>query len=1484
MWEGLEGRRDWPPSQEQECLATAALNLLKLQLVTVIQHKMEVSSLGLQPGTTLLSSLKRKVVELASNSGVLETVQLSAQALLEAAWMILLPTAEERARALSHLLPSSAESSQPASGRRFMTDLLVSSLMADGGLKTALLAAIKVEVAELEKTGEKEDKVDLDKVGDTLMTEQAQLESESKRAAEVSGSWEERTTAIPLLYLVRQLLRNSSHHSLANINCVAKESIRDLPGVASQGSLERSPSLNLLLKFQRLLIAELYSGNSDNNSGDSELEQRMQGILALLRKYLNLICSHVLEIIPSASNIGKSSQRHYLLVSLVLEQDLIGILLPELVVSLLLLQIENQTIFAKCEIIPSLTCILECLDKFNILAPGFEKEDSDELIWPGFLHVQSQKSNEEVPNIRRADLENHNKDGGLWIVIKGKVYDVEDWRGQAPCGSDTFRDFAFEDATQAFEGIQHSANAQELMSSFFVGNYVVPEYEGVSLADTSTYSSPFMDLERNLALFLGFHCNQLVRSSLVHAEEKVCQQWMKSEFLRGGIEALHTHNPFDDEKGEVSTPLSETDHHSAVLSLGYDSDLSGAKIIHCLMEGNLSNQYLKIFLSLLERLSRQHMMPLQNMMQFPVDHPVEEVGRQLLAVLLKHLALGSVAAEMVQLEIDSPGEQSRLSKPMEDCLRSVQQTKWRLIRIRQEQVKSYKEVCAPVIERCRFLLLEVRPAESDQVNALDSLPLLFKESKFKQTVISVIRQRREKIKMPTSDMLNVSLRSQDGGFAEAEDECFKLKDIVNEELQGSMASDAVAMLSSSCEPSQCYDNEMRRSFRGSGEGLCNSREKLLGSKDDLSSSREGLSLKSVKVNLPGEMYSSASQNIPEDPNVGNVSSDHVESEDEKEEVDDEAKDEDSKKHDTEEHHIKQNEDELSDYNVDKMDEKDEEEKEIDAKTDDDINEDKLQSPLSTPSPELPKRLVRPNSLVETPKHSASEVNKTSVTKLVSQIVEFICDNNKMINLDLLRKCMCLQVERYKIRMKGVKEMTELLRQSSLVPSVKYCLLNGWQGIVHSRGPGQSCVPQCLDMLDMLPSYDKAQLTLATSKILDWSLEELRRLVVSAESQIKGKIPRGARMKESLNHRDQNGVGSLASSRFLLSLLGMLTFPYSAQELNLVMNSQAVALIQTLLRLIGPDVTSYHHNFNNFQQNNKNQSIYAIFEDMMGKGKGGQNPMNGPDMAKMMKIGTRVVRGPDWKWGDQDGNGEGRVIGELGDDGWIRVQWDNASTNSYRMGKEGKYDLKLAETPQLTDSDSETDSETGEECLVVGETSSHQAASHPARLIKVACYQLMRSLTLGCAVHADNMQLSAVNKVTSILRQVVQLGCQSINVSAPEHLLLAKDQHKGWASLGLIRAASRQPQFCVSMCSQAWLSLLFSVVEDTDSGLDCSLPTQVMALRLMTSILPHCPDHVLTRCSLLDRLFSLLGHTALMCRTDGSHYGDQVISELSTVQK
>lgn len=32
----------------------------------------------------------------------------------------------------------------------------------------------------------------------------------------------------------------------------------------------------------------------------------------------------------------------------------------------------------------------------------------------------------------------------------------------------------------------------------------------------------------------------------------------------------------------------------------------------------------------------------------------------------------------------------------------------------------------------------------------------------------------------------------------------------------------------------------------------------------------------------------------------------------------------------------------------------------------------------------------------------------------------------------------------------------------------------------------------------------------------------------------------------------------------------------------------------------------------------------------------QLPLSGPELAAMMKIGTLVVRGVDWKWGDQVG--------------------------------------------------------------------------------------------------------------------------------------------------------------------------------------------------------------------------------------------------------
>ncbi len=62
---------------------------------------------------------------------------------------------------------------------------------------------------------------------------------------------------------------------------------------------------------------------------------------------------------------------------------------------------------------------------------------------------------------------------------------------------------------------------------------------------------------------------------------------------------------------------------------------------------------------------------------------------------------------------------------------------------------------------------------------------------------------------------------------------------------------------------------------------------------------------------------------------------------------------------------------------------------------------------------------------------------------------------------------------------------------------------------------------------------------------------------------------------------------------------------------------------------------------------------------------------------IVHVGLRVVRGEDWKWGGQDGNGEGTVTSEYSAGRWW-VQWDfDGSSYWYRVGTEGKYDLKTA---------------------------------------------------------------------------------------------------------------------------------------------------------------------------------------------------------------
>ena len=102
------------------------------------------------------------------------------------------------------------------------------------------------------------------------------------------------------------------------------------------------------------------------------------------------------------------------------------------------------------------------------------------------------------------------------------------------------------------------------------------------------------------------------------------------------------------------------------------------------------------------------------------------------------------ASAMVDVELASPGKRGvKLPRLMPETLKAVHSTKWKLVRLRQEQGKSYKEVCAPMVDKCRFLMTELRPYYKS-LQGLPRVRLLHREPRLKSVARRVIRQRRDR--------------------------------------------------------------------------------------------------------------------------------------------------------------------------------------------------------------------------------------------------------------------------------------------------------------------------------------------------------------------------------------------------------------------------------------------------------------------------------------------------------------------------------------------------------------------------------------------------------------------------------------------------------------------------------------------------------------------------------------------------------------------
>lgn len=240
-------------------------------------------------------------------------------------------------------------------------------------------------------------------------------------------------------------------------------------------------------------------------------------------------------------------------------------------------------------------------------------------------------------------------------------------------------------------------------------------------------------------------------------------------------------------------------------------------------------------------------------------------------------------------------------------------------------------------------------------------------------------------------------------------------------------------------------------------------------------------------------------------------------------------------------------------------------------------------------------------------------NDDSVALALS-IVEFVIKED-CPNVEVLRKSMYCQMERVEIRLKGLEMISELLKKSYLIASVKYALLNGWLGNCHKREITTFKPIHYLDNIQLVPPYYKMQVTLAQAKVSSWVIDMLRQFVVYSDSKHKNNcLSEKIVLKGSL----VGWTKRLPWTRFVLTLIAILTRNYKGTEISFIINSGVLSLLQTLLRQI------FQKPILEQKKENKNKDEYVIYEDTAEKSKATVSAISGPELANKLKIGKYLT--------------------------------------------------------------------------------------------------------------------------------------------------------------------------------------------------------------------------------------------------------------------
>lgn len=187
-----------------------------------------------------------------------------------------------------------------------------------------------------------------------------------------------------------------------------------------------------------------------------------------------------------------------------------------------------------------------------------------------------------------------------------------------------------------------------------------------------------------------------------------------------------------------------------------------------------------------------------------------------------------------------------------------------------------------------------------------------------------------------------------------------------------------------------------------------------------------------------------------------------------------------------------------------------------------------------------------------------------------------------------------------------------------------------------------------------------------------------------------------------------------------------------------------------------------------------------------------------------------------------------------------------------MGKEGQYDLKLADcaSSSIISPDTETDDDTSL-------TEMHlNGSSHPTKLLKNASMKMLKTIAVSIALYGDRIEKSALANVTSMFRMLL--------ASKPNIKSMGLEY---WTTLGFLRAIAQPKQMSKLLTTPTWLKLSVEILNSTVID-ELDVYKKVHCIRLLHATLVHWDENESDRVDkFVQELFECLGKIVLYCPND-----------------